>query len=85
MHAQIRHCCEEGVSSIVLFLFLALCDIEYCFSYVITEPADQSWGHRLTNGTWVGMTGMLMREVSFCFIASMCLLYSSLMANEEWK
>ena len=34
-----------------------------CFRYVITEPPDQIWGHRLPNGTWAGMTGMLHRKV----------------------
>ncbi|KAK7471498.1 hypothetical protein BaRGS_00035837 [Batillaria attramentaria] len=39
---------------------------QYNFTYVITEPKDSTWGLRLTNGTWVGMTGMLERkEVDF--------------------
>ncbi|KAK7504836.1 hypothetical protein BaRGS_00003864 [Batillaria attramentaria] len=32
------------------------------FTYVISEPPDLSWGHRLPNGTWVGMTAMLKRK-----------------------
>ncbi|KAK7471497.1 hypothetical protein BaRGS_00035836 [Batillaria attramentaria] len=36
------------------------------FTYVITEASDGSWGQRLENGTWIGMTGMLARkEVDF--------------------
>ena len=41
-----------------------------CFRYVITEPPDQIWGHRLPNGTWAGMTGMLHRQVENSCICS---------------
>ncbi|XP_076464828.1 glutamate receptor ionotropic, delta-1-like [Babylonia areolata] len=32
------------------------------FTYVISEPADHNWGQQLSNGTWLGMTGMLHRK-----------------------
>nr|KAG5712319.1 hypothetical protein BaRGS_023898 [Batillaria attramentaria] len=41
------------------------------FTYVISEPPDLSWGHRLPNGTWVGMTAMLKRKEADLALAGM--------------
>ncbi|KAK7471511.1 hypothetical protein BaRGS_00035850 [Batillaria attramentaria] len=32
------------------------------FTYVISEMKERVWGQRLPNGTWVGMTAVLMRK-----------------------
>ena len=38
-----------------------------CIRYTTTEPTDKNWGVQLPNGTWAGLTGMLVRKVGVVY------------------
>jgi hypothetical protein len=46
---------------------MTLAIIEVCRRYSVVRPPDGKWGGQDENGTWDGMIGMIVRQVSILY------------------